>query len=129
MYTEKICSKCGISRDVDLFVKNKSSYDGLRSRICNAIKFGYGNKAFRTSELIGCSVDKVKIHIESLWREGMTWENHGRGKGKWHIDHIKPCDAFDMNNVNEQKICFHYTNLQPLWQEDNVAKKNKWEGC
>ena len=59
----------------------------------------------------------------------MTWENHGRGKGKWHIDHIKPCDAFDMNNVNEQKICFHYTNLQPLWQEDNVAKKNKWEGC
>ena len=103
--------------------------NNLRSRICNAIKFGYGEKAYSTLNLIGCSVNEIKNYLESLWLEGMSWENHGRGKGKWHIDHIKPCDVFDMTNVDEQKKCFHYTNLQPLWQEDNVAKKNKWEGC
>ena len=53
----------------------------------------------------------------------MTWENHG----KWHVDHIKPCCTFDFSKEEEQKKCFHYTNLQPLWAEENLVKAGKVE--
>ena len=56
----------------------------------------------------------------------MTWKNHGL-KG-WHIDHIIPCAAFDLTKEEEQKKCFHYSNLQPLWWIDNLKKSNKMEG-
>jgi hypothetical protein len=48
----------------------------------------------------------------------MTKENYG----KWHVDHIIPCAAFNFNNEEEQRRCFHYTNLQPLWAEENIKK-------
>ena len=52
----------------------------------------------------------------------MTWENHG----EWHIDHIKPCASFNLLNEDEQKKCFHYTNLQPLWASENLSKGCKY---
>jgi hypothetical protein len=51
----------------------------------------------------------------------MSWHN----RELWHIDHIIPCDSFDLSNPDQQKKCFHYTNLQPLWKEDNLKKSNK----
>ena len=51
----------------------------------------------------------------------MNWDNYGQ----WHIDHIRPCASFNLLDPIEQKICFHYTNLQPLWAEDNLKKSNK----
>lgn len=53
----------------------------------------------------------------------MTWDNWNF-KG-WHIDHIIPCSSFNLNNLEEQKKCFHYTNLQPLWWWENLSKSNK----
>jgi hypothetical protein len=54
----------------------------------------------------------------------MSRDNYGyRG---WHVDHIVPCSAFDLTNIEEQKKCFHYTNLQPLWAKDNLSKGNKF---
>ena len=53
--------------------------------------------------------------------EGMIWENYGT----WHIDHFYPCDSFDLTKDEEQKRCFHYTNLQPLWAKENIKKSNK----
>jgi hypothetical protein len=62
-------------------------------------------------------------HLESKFTEGMSWSNYGY-KG-WHVDHIKPCASFDLSDPEEQKKCFHYTNLQPLWWYDNFKKGAK----
>ena len=56
----------------------------------------------------------------------MDWENYGFGDNKWHIDHIIPCAAFDLTIPEQQKRCFHYTNLQPLWQRENLSKAKKY---
>jgi hypothetical protein len=57
-----------------------------------------------------------------MFEPGMTWENYGR---VWHVDHRFPCAAFDMGRAEEQKRCFHYLNLQPLFAEDNLRKGAK----
>lgn len=94
----------------------------IRTRIKEAIRKQYGSKSKKTMALLGCSVEECRIHIEAKWLPGMDWKNHGIGRGKWHIDHVKPCKSFDMTNPEHQKVCFHYTNLQPLWSEDNLRK-------
>ena len=48
----------------------------------------------------------------------MTWDNYG----KWHVDHIIPVSRFDLTDPEQQKICFHFTNLQPLWGGENIGK-------
>jgi hypothetical protein len=55
----------------------------------------------------------------------MTFNNHGFGKDKWHIDHIIPCSAFNLTDIEQQQKCFNYKNLQPLWQEENFRKGNR----
>lgn len=81
-------------------------------------------KSGNTLKLIGCSFLELKIYLESQFKEGMTWNNHNL-KG-WHIDHIKPISLYDLSKEEEQKECFHYTNLQPLWAIDNIKKSNKY---
>lgn len=97
----------------------------LRSRLYSAIKsYKCGlNKLERTKILLGCSIVELKLHIEKQFKDGMNWENYG--KGGWHIDHIIPCDSFDLTILSEQQKCFHYSNLQPLWAKDNISKGNK----
>jgi hypothetical protein len=88
----------------------------LRTRIWWAIKNNYKSK--HTMQLLGCSIDFLKQHLSSKFTSGMSWSNYG----KWHIDHIKPCAKFDLSKEEEQRKCFHYTNLQPLWAKDNLRK-------
>lgn len=95
-------------------------YCQIRSRINGAI-MRKTCKAGRTTQLIGCSIEELRSHIESQWKPGMSWENHKR-VGGWHIDHIVPCASFDLTDPEQQKKCFHYTNLQPLWELDNLRK-------
>lgn len=92
-----------------------------RARLYKAIK--ENNKSASTRELIGCTTDKLKEHLESQFTEGMSWENYG----EWHIDHIKPCSMFDFTKEEHQRECFNYTNLQPLWAKDNMKKSDKYE--
>lgn len=108
---------------------SKSRYDNdldykllaiLRARLVAAIKGK--NKSKSTIELLGCSIDFLKIYLESKFKDDMTWDNYGRGHGKWVIDHIRPCASFDLCDSRQQKDCFHYTNLQPLWWEENAIK-------
>jgi len=100
----------------------------LQGRVLSAIKHQSTKKAYHTEELIGCKIDFLLKYIESKFFSGMTWENHGRGKGKWHIDHITPCASFDLTKPEEQKKCFHYTNMQPLWESDNIVKSSWYNG-
>ena len=101
----------------DIHYKIKSC---LSARLRIAIKSKNGSKSQRTMELIGCSIEFFKSYFEKLFKPGMTWENHGLYG--WHFDHIIPCYEFDLTNPKEQKKCFHYTNLQPLWAKENLKK-------
>jgi len=74
---------------------------------------------------LGCGLDGLKKHLESLFAEGMSWNNHG--KYGWHIDHIKPLASFDLTDREQLKEACHYTNLQPLWAKDNLSKGAKIE--
>jgi len=94
-----------------------------RRRIIHALKSN--KKSSKTFDLLGCDIVFLKQYLESKFKDGMCWENYGL-KG-WHIDHIKPCYLFDFKNIEEQKQCFHYTNLQPLSAIDNLIKGKKWE--
>ncbi len=97
--------------------------ENLRHRVWNSIKLKSGSKSKKTMDLIGCSLQQLKSYLEKKFTDGMTWDNYGFYG--WHIDHIIPCDSFDLTDVSQQKICFHYTNLQPLWAKDNFQKGNK----
>ena len=96
----------------------------LRNRIILALRSQGACKNKRTLELVGCSIRELRAHLESMFDDTMTWEN--RGYWGWHIDHIKPLSLFDLIDTKQQKLAFHYTNLQPLWMRDNFSKKNKY---
>lgn len=96
----------------------------LSARIWFALVSGKGKKAAKTQELIGCTVEQLQAHIESKFTDGMSWEK--LLAGEIHIDHIKPCALFDLTNPAEQKACFHFTNLQPLWAGNNLTKGAKY---
>ena len=81
------------------------------------------SKSKNTMELLGCTIEELKTHLEKQFTHGMNWDNYGK-KG-WHIDHILPCASFDLTDPEQQRKCFHYTNLQPLWATDNYKKKDK----
>jgi hypothetical protein len=92
----------------------------IRTRIWHALK----NKTpldTQSMELIGCTIEQLKSHLEAQWIINMSWDNYG----EWHIDHIKPLSKFDLNNIEERYRAFNYTNLQPLWAKDNLRKSNK----
>ncbi len=103
---------------IDLDYKIKTN---LRTRLHHAIKDR--TKSKRTFDLLGCSINQLKKHLESQFVERMTWDNYGLHG--WHIDHKKPCNLFDLTKESEQLKCFNFKNLQPLWAIDNWKKGNR----
>ena len=91
----------------------------LRNRTCGAFKSKFWKKEGSTEILLGTDYETAFQHIENLFTEGMSWENHG----EWHIDHKKPL-ASAKTEEELKKLC-HYTNLQPLWALDNIRKGAK----
>ena len=83
-------------------------------------------KRKHTLELLGCTVEELRCHLEEQFEVGMSWDNHGQPG--WEIDHVRPCASFDLSDPVQQAECFNYTNLQPLWGPDNWAKSAKWKG-
>lgn len=97
----------------------------IRGSLVSALKKQRQKKNTRTAKLLGCSLEFAKKHIESQFKDGMNWQNMGRHG--WHIDHIRPCASFDLSDPSQQAICFHWSNLQPLWASENLSKRHTWE--
>ena len=95
----------------------------FRNRMREALRLQLAGKHRHAKELAGCSWGYLVQHIQSQFRSGMTWENHGT---YWQIDHIRPCASFDLKQPEEQDKCFHYTNLQPLTTIENQIKSDSW---
>ena len=94
----------------------------MRTRISKLLKQKNADKYNKFYSYLGCNKEEFILYFQAKFTEGMTWENHG----EWHIDHIKPCSLFNLLNEEEQKKCFHYTNLQPLWAFENLSKGCKY---
>lgn len=96
----------------------------LRKRTNEILKLKSLDRKISYIDYIGCSPEQLKIHLESKFRDGMTWENHGK---VWHIDHIIPISiAKTEHQVYELS---HYKNLQPLLVKENLIKNNKLNTC
>jgi hypothetical protein len=93
----------------------------LRTRLNKALK--NNKKSGSVIRNLGCSIAELKTYLESKFQLGMTWDNWSRAG--WHIDHIVPLSSFDLTNLEQLKEACHYTNLQPLWANDNLKKANK----
>ncbi len=118
----KFCSeRCGNTAFGRARYKRKPFEFRFRARVHKALKQHGARKLCRIKDLIGCTIDQLRSHLESLFVHGMTWEN----REDWHIDHKIPCAAFDLTKQKQQRQCFHYSNLQPLWKSDNLAKGAK----
>jgi hypothetical protein len=89
-----------------------------RNRISSLVKI----KKEKSIDLLGCSIEEFKKHLESKFEKWMSWENYG---SCWHIDHIMPCASFDLTKETHRRACFHYTNMQPLKAIENLRKNSK----
>ncbi len=133
--------KGGVSKNKEYMNKKRNDYrverrkndplykltHTLRSRVLVAFKRKSIKKTSKSYEILGADWATIKLHIESKFREGMTWKNHGYGEDKWHVDHIVPI-AF-ARNEEELVALMHYTNLQPLWQKENQSKGGRYASC
>ena len=90
----------------------------LRARINKIVKY---NRNKSSIEILGCSIDDFKKHIENNFKDGMTWDNYGYYG--WHIDHITPISS--AKSDDELMGLCHFTNPQPLWANENLKKSNK----
>jgi hypothetical protein len=106
-------------------IYQKSRYDSdplfammgrLRARVRGFLKNTSFTKTSTTKEITGCCGEELKIYIESRFQDGMSWSN----RNLWHIDHITPLSS--AKSIDEIIALCHYTNLQPLWAKDNLAK-------
>ena len=96
----------------------------LRNLIRSAIKRGGGIKSIKSETLIGCSIKECRDHLEQQFRDGMEWGNWDL-EG-WHIDHIRPCNSFNMEEEEQQRVAFNWRNLSPLWSKDNLKKRDEY---
>lgn len=99
---------------------NYRLYCNLRKRVSKVIKGE--SKAFRSLELLGCSVEEYRKWIEWQFMDKMSWENHGKF---WHVDHVTPCASFNIQDPEEQLKCFNWKNCHPMKASDNLRKKDK----
>lgn len=109
------------TKDYDLHLKNLHNIRKLLARI-----IGANYKTSPTMErYLGCNLSAFRKHLESQFTEGMTWNNYGKGKGKWCIDHIIPCNRFDFTKEEDKLECFNFINLRPRWYTINFSERFK----
>lgn len=107
-----IAHKARRYKDINFYLNH-----ALRCRLNKIVK--RNQKAGSAIRDLGCSLELLKQHLETQFLEGMTWHNRGR---VWHIDHIEPLCSFDLTDHEQFLIACHYTNLRPLFKQDNLKK-------
>jgi hypothetical protein len=100
---------------------NRRIRDSLNHRISEALFTNKVTKNNNTINYIGCTIPFLKDWIEYQFIDNMCWDNYG----KWHLDHVKPCASYNLENDKDIKECFNWKNYQPLWCKDNLIKSNK----
>lgn len=102
----------------DLIYKLRRS---IKNRVYLYMKVKNITKQNKTFDIVGCTPKSLKEHLEKQFKDNMNWDNYGLYG--WHIDHIIPLSSAKTEE-EIYKLC-HYTNLQPLWAEENLKKSNK----
>lgn len=95
----------------------------LRGRLKEAIR--NNQKAGSAVRDLSCSIEELKAYLISRFQPGMSWENWGKGYGKWQIDHIRPLCKFDLADRDQLLEACNYKNLRPMWYEDHSVKSGK----
>jgi len=128
MWMQEYYQRPETKQRINEYVKRKKATDpqyAIRARttcrIRCAMKRVRAKKTEKTVDLVGCSYDFLKKHIESKFKRGMSWDK----PNSFHIDHIKPLSSFDLTNPKQLKSACHWTNLQPLTPIDNIKKGAK----
>jgi hypothetical protein len=119
-YKKQNCNRCN-----NIVSKNPKSHMRIHQRLQDVLKCILIKKVKtrKYKNFFGCSPEELRKHIESQFTDGMTWGNHGKGKDKWNFEHIIPCYKFDLTIEKDRKECYHYTNLRPMWQNDNLKRR------
>ena len=133
-YHRKYAKTDKAKNTLNKYLKQKRKSDPIfklvtyaRSRLNKVLRHKNIKKTNTTVKLFGCTKEFLKKHIEKQFHphpttnEKMTWKNHS--KHGWHVDHIDPLDL--AMNSKDIEILSHYTNLRPMWAEDNWKKGNK----
>lgn len=126
---KSICKECGGGSICEhntrrSICKECNPQGHLRHLVARSVHHAlHSKKSNHSIEYLGCDITTFRKHIEEQFTAGMTWKNYG----KWQIDHIVP---IKFNNPTLQQVIarLHYTNTQPLWKVDNLAKGNKYCG-
>jgi len=119
----KNCPRCSHESLKCKDSQTRNMVKNIRSQIIHVLMGR--KKAAPTLELLGCeTAGELRDIIESQLTPGMSWNNYG----EWQIDHIRPCASFDLSDPEQQRECFHHTNLQPLWAFDNISKNSTYNG-
>lgn len=124
---KKYISNSGFIDDAHKKLKQESLIaKRARKRVWDALRKQNIIKQKKTFDLIGCTPQFLLGWLEAQFIDGMSWENYGRDDfnnyKSWHIDHIKPCNTFNLLDESQLNECFHYTNLRPLWGYDNLSR-------
>lgn len=142
----KECTKCGKIKDLEEYgIRNYETYWSYRSH-CKKCEYKYlkerrecklvrlvtnirnrlyqavNSKSNKTMELVSCSPRFLGEWLEYQFNSQMNWDNYG---SYWVVDHVKPCSSYNLEDEEEQRKCFHWTNLRPLSASENSSKYNK----
>lgn len=100
---------------------NRRVRNSLNHRISESLKSMNNKKTNKTKQYIGCEISFFRTWIQYQFQQNMSWNNYG----EWHLDHVKPCSSYNLNNNNDVLECFNWKNYQPLWSKDNLIKSDK----
>jgi hypothetical protein len=120
---KKHFSKRGVIRQRERYAKcaEYKAAVACRNMLKRVLRKAKTTKNGGSYDMLGYDRDELVSHLESLFTEGMSWDNYG----EWHIDHIIPVSWWFKNEVSDPSIINALSNLQPLWKQDNLDKRDK----